>query len=153
MAPALQGDRRLRATLFEENFATTDRDLAVYFFYQIQRFLAAGGELSEATGEAALAFIRGVQPRNEMESALAMQMLTVHEAIMLHADRIKTAETLAQMEYAERAFNRLARTQIMQLEALKKLRGSGEQKVTVEHVHIYDGGQAAVGNVSGGGRQ
>jgi hypothetical protein len=31
--------------------------------------------------------------------------------------------------------------------------GKGQQKVTVEHVHVHEGGQAIVGNVEGGGRR
>jgi hypothetical protein len=33
------------------------------------------------------------------------------------------------------------------LEALKRHRTGGEQKVTVEHVHVHGGGQAIVGHV------
>jgi len=37
-----------------------------------------------------------------------------------------------------------------QLEALQRLRGkTGQQKVTVEHVHVHEGGKAIVGNVAG----
>jgi len=39
------------------------------------------------------------------------------------------------------------------LEALNKHRGKGQQKVTVEHVHVHEGGQAVVGNVEGRRRQ
>ena len=39
----------------------------------------------------------------------------------------------------------------MQVEALKRYRGKGEQKMTVEHVHVYQGGQAIVGAVHQGG--
>jgi hypothetical protein len=34
------------------------------------------------------------------------------------------------------------------MECLAKVRRRGEQKVTVEHVHVYPGGQAVVGNVT-----
>lgn len=37
------------------------------------------------------------------------------------------------------------------LEALNRHRGKGQQKVTVEHVHVHSGGQAIVGSVQGGG--
>jgi len=38
-----------------------------------------------------------------------------------------------------------------QLEAMQKLKGkAGQQKVTVEHVHVHEGGQAIVGAVSAG---
>jgi hypothetical protein len=33
-------------------------------------------------------------------------------------------------------------------EALSRYRGKFEQKITVEHVHVYQGGQAIVGQVS-----
>jgi hypothetical protein len=39
------------------------------------------------------------------------------------------------------------------LDALNRHRGKGQQKVTVEHVHVHTGGQAVVGTVEhpGGG--
>ena len=62
-------------------------------------------------------------------------------------------------ESRERNLNlatKLQRTFVAQIEALQKLRGKGGQKVTVEHVHVHEGGQAIVGNVShaqgGGGK-
>jgi hypothetical protein len=36
----------------------------------------------------------------------------------------------------------------MQMEALKRYRTGGEQKVTVQHVSVNEGGQAIVGNVN-----
>ena len=38
------------------------------------------------------------------------------------------------------------------MEALKRYRTTGEQKVTVQHVTVNDGGQAVVGTVTTGGR-
>ena len=41
-----------------------------------------------------------------------------------------------------------------QLEAMQKLKGkAGQQKVTVEHVHVHEGGKAIVGAVSTGETQ
>jgi hypothetical protein len=37
------------------------------------------------------------------------------------------------------------------MEALKRYRSNGEQKVTVEHVTVNEGGKAIVGNVMHGG--
>ena len=48
--------------------------------------------------------------------------------------------------------NRLARTFTTQVEALKRHRSVGEQKMTVERVNVNEGGQAIVGNVSTGRR-
>ena len=49
--------------------------------------------------------------------------------------------------------NKLSRTYATLLEALNRHRGKGQQKVTVEHVHVHAGGQAIVGMVEtpGGG--
>jgi hypothetical protein len=43
--------------------------------------------------------------------------------------------------------NRLSRSFAALVEALKRYRGKGHQKVTVEHVHVHSGGQAVVGLV------
>src|SRR5439155_4621870 len=49
--------------------------------------------------------------------------------------------------------NKLSRTYAALLEALNRHRGKGQQKVTVEHVHVHADGQALVGVVGtpGGG--
>lgn len=45
---------------------------------------------------------------------------------------------------------KLNRTFLAQLEALNKYRGKGQQKKTVEHVHVNEGGQAVIGNFEKG---
>jgi hypothetical protein len=42
---------------------------------------------------------------------------------------------------------KISRTFAMLLDALNRHRGKGQQKVTVEHVHVHSGGQAIVGTV------
>jgi hypothetical protein len=44
--------------------------------------------------------------------------------------------------------SKLSRTCASLIEALNRHRGKGQQKVTVEHVHVHSGGQAVVGVVS-----
>jgi hypothetical protein len=48
--------------------------------------------------------------------------------------------------------NKLSRTYATLLEALNRHRGKGQQKVTVEHVHVHAGGQAVVGVVENSGK-
>ena len=87
---------------------------------------------------------------------LAAQMAAVHNATMTFARRLNHVDNIPQQDSAERAFNKLARTFAAQVEALKRYRTGGEQKVTVQHVTVNEGGQAVVGNVSaapGGGRR
>jgi hypothetical protein len=64
---------------------------------------------------------------------------------------------IPQQDSAERAFNKLTRTFAAQMSALKEYRSKGEQKMTVQHIRVAEGGQAIVGNVNatpegGGGR-
>ena len=61
-------------------------------------------------------------------------------------------DNITQQDAAERALNKLARTNSTQMEALKRYRTGGQQKVTVEHVTVNEGGQAIVGAVTHGGR-
>jgi hypothetical protein len=46
--------------------------------------------------------------------------------------------------------NKLTRTSVQLVSAINSHRGKGEQKMTVEHVHIHRGGQAIVGQVGAG---
>ena len=95
-----------------------------------------------------LAVVEGVKPKDQLETMLAAQMAAIHMATMTFARRLGHVETLAQQDSAERALNKLARTFALQLETLKRYRTGGEQKVTVQHVSVNEGGQAIVGNVN-----
>jgi hypothetical protein len=45
---------------------------------------------------------------------------------------------------------KLTRTFTTQMEALTRYRAKGQQKITVQHVSVADGGQAVVGDVHTG---
>jgi hypothetical protein len=75
-------------------------------------------------------------------------MVAIHMATMTFMRRLAHVETIPQQDSAERALNKLARTYAMQMETLKRYRTGGEQKVTVQHVSVSEGGQAIVGNVT-----
>jgi hypothetical protein len=81
---------------------------------------------------------------------LAAQMATVHSAMMRSSRDLAEAESLDHRDSAERTFNKLARTFVSQMEALKRYRTGGEQTVTVQQVNVSEGGQAIVGNVTQG---
>jgi hypothetical protein len=80
-------------------------------------------------------------------------MAAVHMATMTLAGRLAQVENIPQQDSAERAFNKLTRTFATQMEALKRYRTGGEQKVTVQHVSVSEGGQAIVGNVTRAARE
>ena len=103
---------------------------------------------SESGANFMLAVVKGVEPRDQIEAMLAAQMAAVHMASMTFARRLAHVENIPQQDSAERAFNKLARTFAAQVSALKEYRSKGEQKMTVQHVHVAEGGQAIVGNVN-----
>jgi hypothetical protein len=83
---------------------------------------------------------------------MAAQLLAAHHAAMECHRRAMIPEQPAQARQdCLNQANKLSRTYTTLLEALNRHRGKGQQKVTVEHVHVHNGGQAIVGNVEGGG--
>ncbi len=100
----------------------------------------------------AISLIRGIAPRDEIENMLAIQMIGVHNMAM---NAIRLAMISDQFGPAKETnvnqATKLLRTFIAQMDALKKYRTGGQQKVVVEHVHVNEGGQAIVGNVTKGG--
>jgi hypothetical protein len=114
----------------------------------IRQLALVGDQLDEGRLNFLLGVIKGIEPNDQLEAMLAAQMAVVHVMVMKFGRRLEHIETLQQQDSAERALNKLARTFTTQLEALKRYRTGGEQKVTVQHVSVSDGGQAIVGNVT-----
>ena len=95
-----------------------------------------------------LSVIKGIEPRDQLETMLAAQMAAVHVATMTFVRNLAHAEGIVPVDGMERAVNKLTRTFAMQMEALKRYRSGAEQKVTLQHVSVAEGGQAIVGNVT-----
>jgi hypothetical protein len=95
--------------------------------------------------------LAGISPQDEMEGMLAVQMIAAHSAAMECYRRAMIPEqsTDGRAENLNHA-NKLSRTYSTLLEALNRHRGKGQQKVTVEHVHVHAGGQAIVGHIERG---
>src|SRR5262249_61454272 len=102
----------------------------------------------------ALAVIDGLKPQNEIEAMLAAQIAVTHALTMKFSARLYSGniETIPQQDSAALTLSRLQRAFTTQLETLSNMRRGGRQKVVVEHVHVYPGGQAIVGNVTHPGR-
>ncbi len=127
---------------------TTDGDFLKGLVAQLVDAGSRGPAPDEDGTNFMLAVVKGIEPRDQVEAMLAAQMAAVHNATMTFARRLAGVETISQQDSAERAFNKLARTFAAQTEALKRYRSGGEQKMTVQHVHVAEGGQAIVGNVT-----
>jgi hypothetical protein len=133
---------------------STDSDFLEGFIKQLVNVGSQGSVADESGANFMLAVVKGIEPRDQIEAMLGAQMAAVHNATMTFARRLAHVELVVQQDSAQNAFNKLARTFAAQVEALKRYRSGGEQKVTVQHVHVAEGGQAIVGNVTpaqGGG--
>jgi hypothetical protein len=134
--------------LLADAFGTADDEFASGLLTQLVN--ASGLDPTKKELNFELAIVRGINPKDETEALLAVQMTAIHNATMVAARRLNHTETILQQDSASTMLNKLARTFATQVEALKKYRSAGEQTIKVQHVTIHDGGQAIVGNVNRG---
>ncbi len=144
-----------------EAMGTPDGDLQVYLLDQVVKTISGyatskGIDTNNVVKYCnnAIAILNGIQPQDEIEGMLAVQMIGVHNMAM---------ETMKRAMLGDQGFERkqvnvnqatkMLRTFVAQMEALKKYRTGGQQKMIVEHVHVNEGGQAIVGTVNQGGRK
>ncbi len=111
--------------------------------------IVAGKGLSES--KRLVAAIGGIDPQDELQGLLAVQMFGTHNLAMTFCRKLfqpggQTIEAIDTIANRAAQFMKLFMEQAM---CLQKLNGqSGQQKVTVEHVHVHQGGQAIVGTVA-----
>jgi hypothetical protein len=97
---------------------------------------------------ATVAAMVGIAPKDELEGMMAAQLIAAHNAAMECYRRAMLGEQTFEGRRENLAqANKLSRTYATLVEALNRHRGKGQQKVTVEHVHVHAGGQAVVGTV------
>ena len=133
--------------LLMEALGTTDPDFLNGLLRQSFNVGSHAAEADESGANFVLSVIKGVEPKDQVEAMLAVQMAAVHMATLTAARQLALADNIPRRDSAERTFDKLARTFAMQMETLKRYRTGGQQKVTVEHVTVNKGGQAIVGNV------
>ena len=141
-----------------EALGTVEHDLQAHLLEQVactfRKVSAddAGFEAGIIATNTAFAILAGIQPQDELEAMLAVQMIGVHNMAMTTLARaIHKTQTFEGKQANVAQATKMLRTFIAQIEALKKYRTGGQQKMIVEHVHVNEGGQAIVGTVNQGG--
>jgi hypothetical protein len=71
-----------------------------------------------------------------------------HALTMRSFGNLNRSDSIQQQDSNALAVARLTKAFASQVDALAKLRRGGEQRVVVEHVHVYPGGQAIVGTLN-----
>ena len=90
-------------------------------------------------------------PKGDIECMLVIQAIGVHNLSMERISRAALSDRTDIIDSSINQATKLSRTFVALIEALNKHRGKGQQKMTVKHVHVNEGGQAIVGNVEQGG--
>jgi hypothetical protein len=127
---------------------TTSVDLADRLVGQIlntTHLQPSGQPISEQNLNAAVAAVTGIGPRDEAEAMLAAQMVGVHWTAMELLRQVGATGNRLQFIDAGNLAMKLLRTYTAQIEALKRYRSAGEQRVVVQHQHVtVTADQAAV---------
>ncbi len=139
-----------------EALGTADPDLSNYLLAQVagtcEGTVSSDGHDNKAVviaANMAMAILNGIQPQDEIEGMLAVQMIGVHNVAMAAIRRgmLKDQTFVGRQANADQA-TKMLRTFVAQMEALKKYRTGGQQKTIVENVNVNEGGQAIVGTVN-----
>jgi hypothetical protein len=142
-------DARLMTAL-----GTTSADLAERLITQIVNTIhlrPSNEPISAENLNAALAAVTGIGPQDEAEAMLAAQMVGVHWTAMALLSKAGSTNDRALLNDAGNLAVKLLRTYTTQLEALKRYRSAGEQRVVVQHQHVNVTADQAAVQVNGGG--
>ncbi len=132
---------------------SSDPEVAARLARQVISVLSLPTDLGEEEKEervgSELSLMKQIAPQNELEGLLASQMIGVHETVMecLEQSRLPAQNSTGRdmnLKHAVKFMGLFTK----QLEALERLRGKGQQNMTVERVNVESGGQAIVGNVT-----
>ena len=138
-------EKDLTAIIYEAT-GVRDKNLMAHLVQQLQ------GSVPSKTSDdfkVALATLREMNPRTLTESQLAVEMAAVHNTAMAFMNKAtRMGQPCVDSDLNLRRATSLMRLYKDQVETMLKLRGMNGQRVTV--VHVNEGGQAIVGEVTTG---
>ena len=149
-------DGQLREAKMSEALGTADPDLSNCLLAQVagtfEGTVSSDGHDNKAVVAAintAMAILNGIQPQNEIEAMLIVQMIGVHNmaTAAMRRGMLKDQTFAGRQANADQA-TKMLRTFAVQMEALKRYRAGSPQKTIVENVNVNEGGQAIVGTVN-----
>jgi hypothetical protein len=117
----------------KRSFGTQSSDFVNASLHHLQAAAQfPGSGICEVGINAALAFIEGFAPKNEVEAAFAVQMACTHLATMSVLGRMSNGPTEDRTVRFASAAARLLRAFTTQFEVYRRLRHGGDQYVRVE---------------------
>lgn len=131
-------------------FGTADIEFMERTLHQVLNAVSGGTtNITEHQFNGVIASVAAIEPRDEIEAMLATQMTAAQDAAMVLLRQMQNADTIVQRDSAGNLAGKFMRIYTTQMEALRRHRSPGEQRVVVQHVHLT-AEQAAV-QVNGGG--
>lgn len=140
------------ALKLQKTFAAVSMDPVNARANELLKYLGSVGADNADRYNAALSFIESMEPRDQAEALLLVQMYVTHDAAIRALSQLGSAEWVPHMQTFGNLATKLLRTSQGQMEALARMRRGGEQ--VVRHVHVDNrGGQAVIAeNVHTGGK-
>ena len=131
---------------FMAAYGSQDPDFVYGLIGQLANASSQGGYPDADRFKFALSAVRGMKPRDPIEAQLLAQNAMMLPMMTKLANGFGRAEGPAEIESAERAFNRVSRASCAVTAAFDHHR-NGDQKIAVQQVSIAGGAQAIVGDV------
>ena len=133
------------------NLGSTDKNFIDASLNQLISASCKNTNLTSVNG--CLSALVGIKPRDELETMLASQMIAVHNLSMEMSRRaILPDQTIEGIDANINRMTKLMRTNAQLVDALQKYRNKGNQKITVQHVQVNDGGKAIIGDIKNKGK-
>ena len=134
----------IKFTEMMKSFGITDPAFILPLFTHLNNVDRFGGDGVEF----AAAVIKGAQPKDQFMAMQAAQMAMMHWCAMRYMEKVAAWRNSDKQDQllAVNMATKLARTFSAQLDAMKRYRNGGEQRVTVHHQHVSvtDGSNAIV---------
>ena len=130
--------------------SVSDDFLQAAFFHLTFAACLPGQGPSEIALNAAISIVAAASPKNEVEAALVLQDATLHMVSMALLARIGGGHFGPhRLPALASATAKLIKAGCATVETLRRLRGNGDQKITVQHQYVTlnnQGGQAILGS-------
>ena len=148
----IAGDCETQGLLkLQKTFAAVTMDPVNARANELLKYMASVGTDNTDRYNAALSFIESMDPQNQAEVLLLVQMYVTHDAAIRALAMLGSAEWVPQAQTFGNLAAKLLRTSQGQMDTLARMRRGGEQ--VVRHIHVDNrGGQAVIAeNVNTGG--
>lgn len=148
----IAGDCEAQGLLkLQKTFAAVTMDPVNARANELLKYMASVGTDTTDRYNAALSFIESMEPQNQAEVLLLLQMYVTHDASIRALAMLGSAEWLPHAQAFGNLAAKLLRTSQGQMDTLARMRRGGEQ--VVRHIHVDNrGGQAVIAeNINTGG--